>query len=1050
MLGSFSDRLDKIICQWSQNGSQIERPLKSVMAAFLVVIVATVMIQSIFTELRAFTSSRDEISETFQSLIIHKKAVSTETLTDVAATLGSNRQLVTAVIRRDYAEISRVAEQVIANFGNRITVADLTIYGANQNLLFRTGASELDKLPKAGSGPDMISALSRSTKSLEILSDGTLAATVLTPWTHNGRLLGYLKLAADIDGPLNFAAAAANAKLVKVNTAGKSSPKASGPVQADTHASMTFDFLGNRIASDAIIEEMVRGQTTLQKIFPVYFDNNKFLLAQHLPIGVTAAEGNTRLFVIRDITENMAGYAKGVLISLLASVLAAGLALFVFKRLLGRLQVAIRTTRTELEASVHANTQELERSQARLLEAQKIAAIGNWYRDIATGEMNGSVEFLRIMGIPHGTPPTEVRKLLYARIPERELEAVNTLVEQAIATCSAIDLEHTVIWQDGSQRHIHVRGHVIADSDGKAQRLVGTVHDITDRFNAERQNTLMATILETSLNEIYILNSADFTVEYANPCALKNLNYTADEAHALKFWEINENFTAQSVSEDMAPLFRGSAQSLSIEAFHQRKDGSEYPVDLRIHMLEDCDRRLLIAIANDVSERVQRENETRDAKERAERLAYFDPLTKLSNRAGCLRDAAQLFSGSEKPAFLVHVDMDNFKRVNDTLGHLGGDYCLAETGRRLREVSRGLGIPYRWGGDEFVILASSAASDPNELCERARRVMRVPMEFNGNTFWPTVSMGIALCPDHGTVFEDLLVNADLALYRSKNTGKDRFTFFAPDMQSLNDTEARLERELQMAVQKDEFFLVYQPQINMRSHKVTGVEALVRWRHPRRGVLSPGEFLPIVEKAGFSPILGEIVFDKAFAAARAWIDRGLDFGRISVNVSPEHLSSGQLLDQFKAAMKRHALTPDRITAEVLESVFLDDHGSCHGSTLGELYDMGVHVELDDFGTGYASLTHVADLPINGLKIDRSFTRQMLDDPRKEIVVNQLIHLARSLDIEVVCEGVETDAQYDRLRMMGDFSVQGFLMARPMPFEEASNWMAESAEDLYFVI
>ncbi|MEP5623825.1 MAG: bifunctional diguanylate cyclase/phosphodiesterase, partial [Hyphomicrobiales bacterium] len=413
-------------------------------------------------------------------------------------------------------------------------------------------------------------------------------------------------------------------------------------------------------------------------------------------------------------------------------------------------------------------------------------------------------------------------------------------------------------------------------------------------------------------------------------------------------------------------------------------------------------------------------------------------------------DAKTRFSSDNRPAFLIHVDMDNFKRVNDTLGHLAGDYCLEETGRRLRKVSRGLGTPYRWGGDEFVILADSDQSDPNQLCERARRQMREPMDFQGNRFWPTVSMGIALCPEDGDDFDTLLVNADLALYRSKDSGKDRFTFFTSDMKVNSEAEAEIELELHRAVRNDEFFLEFQPQVNLRSQKVTGVEALVRWNHPDHGVVPPAQFLPIVEKTGLAPVLGKIVINKALSAARNWQDAALDFGRISVNLSPAHLSSGQFIEHFKSAMSENGVSPNRITAEVLESVFLDDERTCHLSTLTELNQLGVNIELDDFGTGFASLTHVADLPINGLKIDRSFTNQLLDDRKKEIVVNQLIQLARSLDIGVVCEGVETEAQYDRLRMMGDFSIQGYLIAHPMPLKKVTEWMSDSADELYYLI
>ena len=624
------------------------------------------------------------------------------------------------------------------------------------------------------------------------------------------------------------------------------------------------------------------------------------------------------------------------------------------------------------------------------------------------------------------------------------------MVQNAVETCGEFDFEHSLVPETGKPRALHIRGYVEPGPDGKGAKVVGTVHDITERSEAERRNHLLANILESSLNEIFILDADTFRFKHANRCALNNLGHVLENLQSMHLWDVNSIYNEDAIRHQVRPLLTGDLEGIAAETVHRRKDGTEYPVELRIQLLKDMDEDLFVIIANDVTERVMRETETREARVRAERLAYFDPLTKLSNRAGCQRDAKLRFERADKPAFLVHVDMDNFKRVNDTLGHLAGDYCLEETGRRLREVSRGLGTPYRWGGDEFVIIAENAGADPNELFERARRLMRLPMEFNGNRFWPTVSMGIALCPQDGSSFEDLLFNADLALYQSKESGKDRFTFFKSSMKTESETEARIERELQNAVKENQFFMVFQPQVNLRSQTVTGIEALIRWDHPERGVLSPAEFLPVVEKSSLAPVLGEIIIDRAFAAAKHWLVSGLEFGRISVNVSPSHLASGLLVEHFKAAMARYEIGAERITAEVLESVFLNDNRSGHLAALRELFELGVHIELDDFGTGYASLTHVADLPINGLKIDRSFTNQMIDDPRKEAVVNQLVHLARSLNVAVVCEGVETEAQYHRLRMMGDFSIQGYLIAEPMPLDQMTEWMAEASDDLYFVI
>lgn len=1049
-LNSEEDHLDQFVSQWSEKGSRNERPLRVVFAVFLALVICALAAQNIATELSVLQAPFDRITTASRELIHDCRAKVTAALSSITGELATDPEFETALRRNDGSEISRIADRTLSQIAGNDGAYDLTIYAADRSTLYISGhpvggLTLSSSLFETGQGEVIV----QSTDGLEYDANGGIAVSSLSPLMVDGQLLAYLKLSADIESPMALMSSAVNGEILKIGSLLGPTEFVGSNRQERALSSVSNKILGTQITSSAAVQKILQARSAPSWFHPALVDNDRVLIAQELPIEITNGETGSRLILIRDVTNNVLTFLKSMMISALICLCLAVAAWQILTRLLFKFQQAIIKTRANLEAEVIANTKELERSQAQLLEAQSIASIGSWSGDLLTGEIAASQEFFRILGISPDTPPTKIQNCFFAQISETERSHVKSIIKNAIDHCGTFDFEHTITRPDGTTARIHTQGHVTGDDTGRAVSGIGTVHDITERSNTERQNKLMAKIMETSLNEIYLVNAETFAIEYANTCALKNLGYDEEGLKGLKLCDISQDFKKETVARKLAPLTSQAEASYAAVTNLRRRDGSVYPVDFQLQLVRDQGRDRFVAIANDISERVQRENETRDAKERAERLAYFDPLTKLSNRAGCQRDAKELFAQEDKPAFLIHVDMDNFKQVNDTLGHQAGDYCLAETGRRLREVSRGMGTPYRWGGDEFVILANSASADPNELCERARRLMRAPMEYNGTTFWPTVSMGIALCPDHGTEFDSLLVNADLALYRSKHSGKDRFTFFSSDLQTLSDTEAQLERELHMAAQRDEFFLVFQPQINMRSHKVIGMEALVRWQHPDRGVVSPGDFLPVVEKTGFASVLGEIVLDKAFAAARSWQDAGLDFGRISVNISPAHLSSGMLLEQFKSAMERHDLSPERITAEVLESVFLDDHKSCHLSTLTDLYEMGVHVELDDFGTGYASLTHVVDLPINGLKIDRSFTQQLLEDHRKEIVINQLIHLARSLDIAVICEGVETEEQYDRLRMMGDFAVQGFLIAKPLPFEEATNWMADTAEDLYFV-
>ncbi|MEM8701799.1 MAG: EAL domain-containing protein, partial [Pseudomonadota bacterium] len=876
---------------------------------------------------------------------------------------------------------------------------------------------------------------------IELGPDRRLVVGVLRPWISDGQLLGYLKLTTDIERSLALASAAVDAQIVKTSLQ---------PGRTKYSADRTIHRVLGSSLPDGFDLDLFSYGGRGAGVQPLSVQDGRIYMVRDLPLAVSRGDQEYTLLIINDVTRNIWAFLRGILVSILIGVGLSLIAWAVIQRLLTGLQSSVQVTRHRLEAEVHDYTDQLESNASRLLEAQRIATVGSWERDLATNEVSATEEYFRIMRIDGNLPSSQIIEKVYAQIPEHERRAVLLLVQSAVEVCGEFDFEHTMILEGGTPRTLHVRGYVEPGTDGKAAKIVGTVHDITERSEAERRNHLLANILESSLNEIFILDAATFRFKHANRCALNNLGHGLEILQSMHLWDVNSIYNEDAIRHQVRPLLTGDLEGIAAETVHRRKDGTEYPVELRIQLLKDMDEDLFVIIANDVTERVMRETETREARVRAERLAYFDPLTKLSNRAGCQRDAKLRFERADKPAFLVHVDMDNFKRVNDTLGHLAGDYCLEETGRRLREVSRGLGTPYRWGGDEFVIIAENAGSDPNELFERARRLMRLPMEFNGNRFWPTVSMGITLCPEDGSSFEDLLFNADLALYQSKESGKDRFTFFKSRMKTESETEARIERELQIAVKESQFFMVFQPQVNLRSQNVTGIEALIRWDHPERGILSPAEFLPVVEKSSLAPILGEIIIDRAFAAAKHWMVSGLEFGRICVNVSPSHLASGLIVEHFKAAMAKYEIGAERVTAEVLESVFLNDNRSGHLAALRELFELGVHIELDDFGTGYASLTHVADLPINGLKIDRSFTNQMIDDPRKEAVVNQLVHLARSLNVAVVCEGVETEAQYHRLRMMGDFSIQGYLIAEPMPLDQMTEWMTEASDDLYFVI
>ncbi len=425
------------------------------------------------------------------------------------------------------------------------------------------------------------------------------------------------------------------------------------------------------------------------------------------------------------------------------------------------------------------------------------------------------------------------------------------------------------------------------------------------------------------------------------------------------------------------------------------------------------------------------------------RIAYFDELTQLRNRRCCIDDMEERLNrqDGENGFALLHLDLDNFKRVNDSMGHAAGDRLLNEVGRRLRLIieETKIGRSYRWGGDEFVTLITSPDADAHDVCRELTDILSIPVPFGKTEIHPSASLGVARYPDDGATVEELMVHADIALYKAKERGKDGFHFFTKEMKDKIDRDAEIEREIRGALEHDQFFAVFQPQVDMATLTVTGIEALVRWDHPKKGILSPGQFLSVAEANRLSTRIGRRVFDQAFAAAKKWLDADIDFGRISVNLSPQDMELGTVFDDLTTAMDRNGLSPEYVSAEIVESVLLDEHDTPRLDLLERLRSLGIKIELDDFGTGYAALHHLASLPVTGVKVDRSFTSKMLQDEKKSVVISSLITMAKLLKLDVVIEGIETEAEMAKLQEMGYGSLQGYLIAKPMPFEEMTDWL-----------
>ncbi|GAA2885620.1 EAL domain-containing protein [Aminobacter niigataensis] len=424
--------------------------------------------------------------------------------------------------------------------------------------------------------------------------------------------------------------------------------------------------------------------------------------------------------------------------------------------------------------------------------------------------------------------------------------------------------------------------------------------------------------------------------------------------------------------------------------------------------------------------------------------ANHDALTGLYNRAflNDYMDTALATARRKGEAIaVIHLDLDHFKTVNDTLGHAAGDAVLIETARRLVASVRESDVCVRLGGDEFTVILTDVGTEAAavEVAARITASIKQPLEFAGASLKPSASAGVALFHDATATMDELFVNADLALYRAKADGRGGYQLFATTLRDKFEEKANLERELREAIATEAFAVHFQPQVSLQTGKVIGVEALVRWEVMGRNV-SPGEFLPAAEKAGLMPAIGRSIFAKAIRTAAGWHRMGLDFGRLSLNVSAQELHEADFANHLLGLLKAEGL-PNRLVAlEIVESVMLDDENSGIGLTLKRLRKAGIRMELDDFGTGYASLSHISANEVDRLKIDRRFIRDIHKNPANSKIVKAIIELARGLGISIIAEGAETERELSFLRELGCPAVQGYGIAFPMPDAQAEAWLA----------
>ncbi|WP_136807043.1 EAL domain-containing protein [Desulfosediminicola flagellatus] len=705
-----------------------------------------------------------------------------------------------------------------------------------------------------------------------------------------------------------------------------------------------------------------------------------------------------------------------------------------------RLQYEIQA-RKALEETLNQNKESLSR-------AQEIAHIGNWDWDIVTGNLFWSDEIFRIFGLqPQEVKPTYEAFISAIHPADRE-KVKKEFKESLNDTGYKYVIEHRVVQPNGEKRFVREITTVRRDQNGKPVMMRGTVQDITEAREVEEKLHLSHLVIKNASECVFITDRHNKIID-VNPAFEATTGYTLDEVLG------QDPSINQSGRHDEAFYIKmwvtiNSEGCWSGEIWDRRKDGEIYPKWLNINTIRNLEGKVIhyVGIFTDIS----RQKTTEDA---LEKLAFFDHLTKLPNRAlfrDRLNHEMSLAERNSTRLAVFFIDLDRFKYVNDTFGHDMGDELLIEVAGRIVSCVRKSDTVGRLGGDEFTIIVPHF-KDIESVGGVALHVinsLQKPFPVKGNDLFVGASIGIAIYPEDGSDYENLTKNADLAMYQAKEEGRGIYRFYSEEMNTRNAVKHALEMDLRQALIEDQFLLYYQPKINLENGKISGMEALIRWNHPKRGLVPPFEFIPLAEESGLIVSMGEWVMEEACRQTREWLNQLDDSLRVAVNLSAKQFQDPELFNNVSDILLNTGLPANCLEFEITESTIMDNPNLAI-DTMKKIRDIGIHISIDDFGTGYSSLSYLKRFPLHSLKIDQSFVRDLTLDSDDAAIIEAIISMSHALKLSVVAEGVETKEQLNFLKSKNCNSVQGYYFSKPLDpetfIEYLEKYMSETkAHDL----
>ncbi|WP_442597875.1 sensor domain-containing protein [Neobacillus sp. D3-1R] len=669
---------------------------------------------------------------------------------------------------------------------------------------------------------------------------------------------------------------------------------------------------------------------------------------------------------------------------------------------------------------------ELEKNKQRLKNIFDTLDVAIWSHDLKSNTLLITSGIEKLYG--YSSEEFYADHSLWKKVIHPEDVPVLFEREQNFLRGQAATSVYRIIRPDGEVRWIQDRGIPILDSRRQIIDFTSVLFDITDRKESEDR---YRSLVEMSPDFIAVYSRGK--IDYINEAGCKLFGATKlEEMIGLPISRfVPQNILEQIKTVDLA-VDEESTEIVRYEFQTLQLDGKSIEVEMSAMPIFYEGRLAKQVVGRDISQR-------KKAEKTIEYMAYFDALTGLPNRNRFRQYLNKvLMENKDQMQAVLFLDLDRFKIINDTKGHTVGDLILKKVANRLEFVVQKHGMVSRQGGDEFIILLENM--DKDQVTTIAQQILdefSTPLKLDHQEFYVTPSIGVSIYPTDGTDVETLIKLADTAMYLAKDLGKNNFQFYSSHLNGLSSRKMEMEHGLRKAIEQEQLDLFYQPQMDLSTSEMVGIEALIRWKHPEKGFIPPSEFIPLAEETGLIVPLGKWILQKACEQNKVWQDSGLAYVPIAVNISVRQLQDENFIDGVKEVLNRVGLQPSLLELEITESIMQNIEKST--VILNQLKELGVKISIDDFGTGYSSLSYLRHLPIDNIKIDKSFVDDIIDHSNQGSIVKTIIDMGHNLNFNVIAEGIENEEQVSFLRENACKIGQGYFYSKPLPAEQIQNFI-----------